>query len=126
MPYWITRAEGCPMRTAKPEILAPTSAATGAERARHFNFCGVRAVKKYMVVETYREGCLAKVYERFHKHGRMMPAGLNYLDSWLEKDGARCFQLMETNTAELFAEWIPKWEDLVQFEIIEIGPKPTA
>jgi hypothetical protein len=35
--------------------------------------------------------------ERFHAKGRMLPEGLAYLNSWLEKDGNRCFQLMETN-----------------------------
>jgi hypothetical protein len=81
---------------------------------------------RYMVIETYRTGCLEKVYERFHKQGRLLPAGLNYIDSWLEKDGPRCFQLMATDAPGLFHEWTRNWEDLTRFEIIEIGPKPTA
>ncbi len=81
---------------------------------------------KYMVVETHREGCLDEVYRRFHKKGRMMPEGLHYIDSWLEKDGDRCFQLMETDDHDLFSEWIKNWEDLTIFEIIEIGNKPPA
>jgi hypothetical protein len=80
---------------------------------------------RYMVIETYRTGCLEKVYERFHKQGRLLPAGLNYIDSWLEKDGPRCFQLMETDAPELLHEWTRRWADLTGFEIIEIGPKPT-
>lgn len=48
---------------------------------------------KYMVVETHREGCLDEVYRRFHKKGRMIPEGLHYIDSWLEKDGDRCFSV---------------------------------
>jgi len=55
-----------------------------------------------------------------------MPAGLGYIDSWLEKDGDRCSQLMETDDPSLFSEWTKNWEDLTYFEIIEIGPKPTA
>lgn len=81
-------------------------------------------MQKFMVIETFREGCLDKVYERFHRQGRMLPLGLNYLDSWLEKGGNRCFQLMETDHPGLFSEWIRQWEDLGHFEIIEIGPKP--
>lgn len=55
-----------------------------------------------MVIETHRVGCLEEVYRRFHAQGRMMPAGLHYIDSWLEKDGDRCFQLMETDDPALF------------------------
>jgi hypothetical protein len=81
---------------------------------------------KYMVVETHYKGCLAKAYDRFHKQGRMMPKGLFYIDSWLEKDGDRCFQLMETLDYSLFEEWTKNWADLTHFEIIEIGTKPTS
>ena len=81
-------------------------------------------MKKYMVIETFLPGCKQKVYDRFHANGRMLPNGLVYLDSWLEKDGDRCFQLMETDDADLFTLWIDQWKDLVSFEIIEIGEKP--
>ena len=81
---------------------------------------------KYMVVETHRPGTLEEVYRRFHAKGRMMPDGLFYIDSWLEKDGDRCFQLMETDNFALFAEWTKHWDDLTEFEIIEIGGKPQS
>lgn len=80
---------------------------------------------KYMVIETFKDGKLAEVYSRFHRLGRMMPEGLFYLDSWLEKNGHRCFQLMETDNPALFSEWIKQWADLVSYEIVEIGPKQT-
>lgn len=80
---------------------------------------------KYMVIETFKEGKLEEVYSRFHKMGRMMPEGLFYLDSWLEKGGRRCFQLMETDKYPLFIEWQKHWSDLVDLEIVEIGEKPT-
>jgi len=80
---------------------------------------------KYMVVETHRPGTLEEVYKRFHKKGRMMPEGLFYIDSWLERDGDRCFQLMETDNFSLFEEWTKNWDDLTHFEIIEIGEKPS-
>ena len=81
-------------------------------------------MKQYLLIETFRPGCKAKVYERFHARGRMLPDGLAYLNSWLEKDGDRCFQLMETNDHSLFGVWTEKWKDLVSFEVIEIGVKP--
>ena len=80
---------------------------------------------QFMVIETFRPGCMDKVYERYHKKGRMLPEGLLYLNSWLEKDGDRCFQLMETNNPSLFQHWIEVWNDLIRFEIIEIGEKPN-
>ena len=79
-----------------------------------------------MVIENYREGCFDKIYERFHEKGRMLPEGLFFIESWLEKNGERCFQLMETENPELFKTWIENSEDLVDFEVIEIGQKPSA
>jgi Protein of unknown function (DUF3303). len=79
-----------------------------------------------MVIEYFAPGAKAKVYERFEEKGRMLPEGLIYIDSWLEKDGDRCFQLMETNDRPLFDRWIDSWKDLVRFEIIELGAKPDS
>jgi hypothetical protein len=81
-------------------------------------------MKRYMVIETFVPGGKAKIYERFHEKGRMLPAGLAYIDSWLTSDGERCFQLMETEDRSLFAAWTERWNDLVEFEIVELGDKP--
>ncbi len=77
-----------------------------------------------MVVETFRPGCKAKIYDRFFANGRMMPGGLKYVNSWLERDGDRCFQLMETNDPALFQVWFEKWSDLMSIEIVPLGEKP--
>ena len=77
-----------------------------------------------MVIEHFAPGAKAKIYERFHEKGRMLPEGLLFIDSWLEKDGDRCFQLMETSDCSLFDAWIDRWKDLIRFEIIELGEKP--
>ena len=79
---------------------------------------------QYMVIENIVAGCLDKVYARFRARGRMLPEGLNYIDSWLEHNGNRCFQLMETDDFELFKQWTENWCDLTEFEIIELGIKP--
>src|SRR5688572_6070273 len=55
----------------------------------------VKRPMKYMVLETFRPGCKAAVYERFREKGRMLPDGLRYIESWVEQDGDRWFQLME-------------------------------
>ena len=81
-------------------------------------------MSQYMVIETFMPGCKDKVYERYHSRGRMLPNGLAYIDSWLEKNGDRCFQLMTSIDSSLFQQWIKHWEDLVRFEIIELAEAP--
>jgi len=81
---------------------------------------------KFMVIEFLRPGKKEEVYKRFCEKGRMLPVGLVYLDSWLEKDGDRCFQLMEASDRSLFSAWISEWDDLAEFEVVEIGEKPDG
>ena len=75
---------------------------------------------RYMVIETYKEGP-APVYARARERGRMLPPGLDYLESWIdERSLDRCFQLMETEDSSLFGEWISEWSDLAEFEIVPV------
>lgn len=83
-------------------------------------------MKRYMVIEHFVPGAKEKVYERFREKGRMLPDGLVYLDSWLEADGDRCFQLMETKDRALFELWMESWKDLVRFEIVQLSEKPQG
>ncbi len=83
-------------------------------------------MQKFMVIEHFFPNCKEKVYARFAESGRMLPEGLLYIDSWLEKGGDQCFQLMETEDPTLFEAWIKNWDDLGSFEVIEIGDKPTG
>ncbi len=62
----------------------------------------------------------APVYERAAEQGRMLPAGLEYLDSWVDERLDRCFQLMETHDVRLFDEWTACWGDLAEFEIVPV------
>ena len=77
---------------------------------------------QYMVIEKFKPGCREAVYERFHSKGRMLPNGLVYIESWRAASGDRCFQLMETGDPGLFDAWISRWQDLIDFEIVPIGP----
>jgi hypothetical protein len=77
-------------------------------------------VKKYMVVETYKPGCYDRVYQRYNASGRLLPPGLQYLNSWVNRERSICFQLMETNDRALFDTWTARWSDLVDFEVIPI------
>jgi hypothetical protein len=81
-------------------------------------------MKQYMIIESFFPGCKEKIYERFVQEGRMLPEGLVYVNSWLEKDGDRCFQLMETNDPSLFQVWFEHWKDLAAIEVVELGEKP--
>ena len=72
-----------------------------------------------MIVERFTEGP-APVYERAAEHGRMLPAGLTYVDSWIDERLGRCFQLMETDDPRLLDEWTARWSDLVEFEVVPV------
>lgn len=76
----------------------------------------------FMVIEHFKEEGAAPVYKRFAEQGRMLPDGLKYIDSWIEADFNRCFQLMESEDATLFQKWVAKWCDLVDFEIVPVVP----
>ncbi|HJQ32630.1 MAG TPA: DUF3303 family protein [Pyrinomonadaceae bacterium] len=74
----------------------------------------------FMVIERFRDGDAAAVYRRFRERGRMTPDGLKYVDSWVEQDFGRCFQLMECDDPRLLDEWTAHWRDLVEFEIVPV------
>jgi hypothetical protein len=74
----------------------------------------------FMVIERYKNRNAEAVYSRFRENGRMMPEGLKYLGSWVEPNFDRCFQLMECDDPALFEQWTIHWQDLVDFEIVEV------
>jgi uncharacterized protein DUF3303 len=74
----------------------------------------------FMVIERFKNREAAPVYKRFSDRGRMAPDGLKYIDSWVETNFDRCFQLMECDDKELFQQWIANWNDLVDFEVVEV------
>ena len=80
----------------------------------------------YMVIEKFKPDCRAKVYRRYQTKGRMLPEGLAYVSSWVEVEGDRCFQIMETADVELIDTWMGQWNDLVDFEVVAISTSPTA
>jgi Domain of unknown function (DUF3303) len=80
----------------------------------------------YMVIETFKQGP-GPVYERAAERGRMLPAGLEYVDSWVEEpELRRCWQLMETDDPSLFDEWIAAWDDLTEFEVVPVVGSAVA
>lgn len=80
----------------------------------------ITLMKKYMVVEKYKEGCFEKIYQRYHSRGRCFQMVYVFFNSLVNKDKNICFQLMETNDEQLFFKWFEQWKDLVDFELYPI------
>lgn len=80
----------------------------------------------FMVIERFKNHDAAPVYRRFREQGRMMPEGLQYVESWTEDDFGRCFQLMKCDDPRLFEQWVSRWEDLVDFEIVPVVTSEEA
>jgi len=80
----------------------------------------------FMVIERFKNRDAAPVYKRFREQGRMAPEGLKYIDSWVETNFDRCFQLMECENRELFQKWIANWKDLADFELVEVRTSQQA
>jgi len=73
-----------------------------------------------MIIELYKPGKTAEIYQRFSEKGRMLPAGVEFVNSWIEEDLQKCYQVMESESLEKLNEWIDHWKDLVDFEVIPV------
>jgi hypothetical protein len=80
----------------------------------------------YMVVEHFRNGDALPVCRRFRDQGRLAPEGLRYVASWVTDDFRRCYQVMECEDRQLLEQWIARWEDLVEFEVIPVVTSAEA
>ena len=80
----------------------------------------------FMIIEHFRDGDAAPVYERFRDEGRLAPEGLRYVASWVTSDLKHCYQVMECDDESLLQAWIARWEDLVEFEVIPVIPSADA
>ena len=80
----------------------------------------------FMVIEHFKNGDPAPVYQRFHSEGRLLPPGLTYVASWVDTTSPRCFQLMETATPGALDLWTSRWSDLVDFEVVPVVTSAEA
>ncbi len=80
----------------------------------------------YMVIERFKNRDAKAVYRRFREKGRMAPERLAYVESWVETNFGRCFQLMECGDARSLEEWADHWRDLVDFEFVPVRRSKEA
>ncbi|OAL47439.1 hypothetical protein IQ07DRAFT_116213 [Pyrenochaeta sp. DS3sAY3a] len=80
----------------------------------------------FMVIERFRDGNPRPVYERFQSQGRLAADGLKYISSWVSEDLTTCYQVMETDEKDLLDEWIARWKDIVDFEVIPVMTSSEA
>jgi hypothetical protein len=81
----------------------------------------------FMVIERFRDNDMVPVYQRLRREGRSLPEGLEYVDSWIESNFSRCFQLMRSNDLRLIQAWILEWRGAgVTFEIVPVVTSAEA
>lgn len=76
----------------------------------------------FMVVERFKNRDAKPIYQRLRDEGRSLPEGLTYVDSWIEANFNRCFQLMECDDPRQLQEWVVAWGDLLEFEFVPVVP----
>ena len=74
----------------------------------------------YMIIESFKEDDPVPVYRRFRDAGRLAPEALKYISSWVTSDMTKCYQLMECDDRHLLEQWIARWSDLVDFEVVPV------
>ncbi len=74
----------------------------------------------YLIIESFRNGDAVPVYRRFREQGRLAPEGLKYVSSWVTADLAKCYQVMECDDRALLEQWMARWKDLVDFEVVPV------
>lgn len=75
----------------------------------------------FMVIERFRDADMVPIYRRLRDAGRGIPDGLDYVDSWVEPNFARCFQLMRCDDPLLFQQWALHWRGLgAELEIVPV------
>lgn len=74
----------------------------------------------FMVIEHFKNQDAKAIYRRLQAKGRLMPEGLSFMNSWVQADLSRCFQLMECDDVTLLQKWAAEWSDLIEFEIVPV------
>jgi hypothetical protein len=73
----------------------------------------------FLVIERFNNGDPLPIYRRMRDQGRLTPAGLEHVTSWITEDLATCYQVMKGERAKLDL-WIAKWQDIITFEVLPV------
>jgi Protein of unknown function (DUF3303) len=76
----------------------------------------------FMIIERFKDRDPVPIYARLREQGRALPEGLRYVDSWVEANFDRCFQVMECDDVILLQRWVLQWRDLAEFEVVPVSP----
>jgi hypothetical protein len=79
----------------------------------------------FMVIETFEDQNMIPVYRKARDAGRMNPDGLKYVDSWIEPNFSRCFQLI-TSAMTKQATVVQKSCNAHMLQEACVHPFPTA
>ena len=74
----------------------------------------------YMIIENFHPEKGKQLYARLEEKGRQLPAGVTYMDSWIDTGLTTCFQLMESEELSAIQAWVQLWNDLADFSIIPV------
>ena len=75
----------------------------------------------YMVIERFKDNDMVPIYQRIKDEGRSFPEGLRYVESWVEPNFSRCFQLMECDDVRLLQDWVLRRRGSgIRFEFIPV------
>ena len=80
----------------------------------------------YMIIERFKNRDPVPVYRKFRDKGRMAPEGLTYVSSWITEDMTRCYQVMECDDRRILDEWMTRWSDVTDFEVIPVVTSAQA
>jgi hypothetical protein len=79
-----------------------------------------------MIIERFKNRDPVPVYRKFRDKGRMAPEGLTYVSSWITEDMDRCYQVMECDDRRILDEWMTRWSDVTDFEVIPVVTSAQA
>ena len=80
----------------------------------------------FMVIEHFKGGDPIPIYRRFRDRGRMAPDDVRYVNSWVTSDLTACYQVMDAPDRARLDEWLQRWQDLVDFDVVPVMTSADA
>jgi hypothetical protein len=73
-----------------------------------------------MIIERFYPEKIKELYAKFDKEGRLLPDGVQYINSWIDEKVSACYQIMESDSPEKLQQWVNNWKEFAEFEIIPV------